>query len=341
LDPNSSAPTDEFQKHPLYKMLGYFSIIGLVRVHCMMGDYHLAIKTLEPIDLTNKKGLFTRVTACHITLYYYLGFSYLMMRRYVDSIKTLTTILLYISRTKQYHTRSYQYESMMKKSEQMYALLAIAVALCPQRIDENIHAVLREKYGEKMARMQRGEETAFSETFTFACPKFVQPATPDYGVEPSPNQGQEAMLLQQRLFMQEVRQQVPIPIIRSYLKLYSTISIPKLTSFLDTQEEEAIRSHLACFKHKTHNLVWGSPGSPLSGKVLSSSDVDFFVDLDMVHIVDSKVVRRYGDYFIRNINKFEEILKDIPGATSNAAITAGSSNGNATNGNASPVTSGR
>lgn len=37
----------------------------------------------------------------------------------------------------------------------MYALLAIAVSLCPQRIDENIHSVLKDKFSDKMARMQR------------------------------------------------------------------------------------------------------------------------------------------------------------------------------------------
>eukprot|EP01113_Clastostelium_recurvatum_P005661 TRINITY_DN1252_c0_g1_i2.p1 TRINITY_DN1252_c0_g1~~TRINITY_DN1252_c0_g1_i2.p1 ORF type:complete len:658 (-),score=213.62 TRINITY_DN1252_c0_g1_i2:83-2056(-) len=341
---------DEFSKHSLYKMLGYFSIIGLVRVHCMMCDYNLALRTLDPIDLTHKRGLFTRVTACHITLYYYLGFTYLMMRRYVDAIKTFTTILLYISRTKQYHTRSYQYESMIKKAEQMYGLLAIAVALCPQRIDENIHQVLREKYGERMTRMQRGDETAFSETFMFCCPKFVNPSPPDYTVDPPVNsQANETLQTQLRLFMQEVRQQVCIPIVRSYLKLYSTISIPKLAMFLEADDadtrgdSDAVRAYLACFKHKTHNLVWAGSSTTTaathnnnnnanatvgstpvsSGKVLSSSDVDFYVDgADMVHILDSKVVRRYGEFFIRNVNKFEEILKDIKSNTAAAAIAA-------------------
>jgi RNA polymerase I-associated factor PAF67 len=27
---------------------------------------------------------------------------------------------------------------------------------------------------------------------------------------------------------------------------------------------------------------------------------------DMIHIADTKVARRYGDFFIRNIHKFEE-----------------------------------
>lgn len=33
----------------------------------------------------------------------------------------------------------------------------------------------------------------------------------------------------------------------------------------------------------------------------------------MVHILDAKVTRRYGEYFIRNINKFEEIIRDVSG----------------------------
>lgn len=39
----------------------------------------------------------------------------------------------------------------------MYALLAICLSLCPQRIDEtNIHSTLREKYIDKIQRMQKG-----------------------------------------------------------------------------------------------------------------------------------------------------------------------------------------
>lgn len=101
----------DFSTHPVYRTLGYFSIVGQLRIQCLLGDYYLALKTLEPIDL-NRKGFYTRVTACHITLYYYVGFSYLMMRRYVDAIKAFSNILLYINRTKQYHTRSYQYEQV-------------------------------------------------------------------------------------------------------------------------------------------------------------------------------------------------------------------------------------
>jgi len=298
----------DFNTHPVYRTLGYFCVVGQLRIQCLLGDYYLALKILEPIDL-NKKGLYTRVTACHITLYYYLGFSYLMMRRYVDAIKTFSNILLYINRTKQYHTRSYQYEQILKKHDQMYTLLAITVSLCPQRIDENVHAVLREKYADKMQKMQRGDEAVFDELFSFACPKFIIPAAPDY--EELHNYNQDAYLLQLKLFLVDVRQQVQLPTIRSYLKLYSTISTDKLAIFLD-MDEATLRIYLLCFKHKIRNLIW-TGGNPLNGKLASSSDVDFYIEQGMIHIIDSKVTRRYGEFFIRHINKFEEIIKDISG----------------------------
>ena len=53
-DPDSVA--GEFGIHPLYKMLGYFSLIGLLRLHSLLGDYFQAIKVLENVEL-NKKVL--------------------------------------------------------------------------------------------------------------------------------------------------------------------------------------------------------------------------------------------------------------------------------------------
>lgn len=38
----------------------------------------------------------------------------------------------------------------------MHGLLAIALTMYPMRIDESIHTQLREKYGDKMLRMQKG-----------------------------------------------------------------------------------------------------------------------------------------------------------------------------------------
>merc|ERR1712013_712612 len=77
---NTDAVAGDFGRHSLYKMLGYFSLVGLLRLHSLLGDFYQAIKVLENIEL-NKKSLYSRVPGCQITTYYYVGFAYMMMRR--------------------------------------------------------------------------------------------------------------------------------------------------------------------------------------------------------------------------------------------------------------------
>ena len=51
-------------------------------------------------------------------------------------------------RVKQYHSRSSQYDQILKKNEQMHALTAITVAMCPaaeQLLDEGVSNLLKEK----------------------------------------------------------------------------------------------------------------------------------------------------------------------------------------------------
>lgn len=37
----------DFGRHSLYKMLGYFSLVGLLRLHSLLGDYYQAVKVLR------------------------------------------------------------------------------------------------------------------------------------------------------------------------------------------------------------------------------------------------------------------------------------------------------
>ena len=51
-------------------------------------------------------------------------------------------------RVKAYHQRSAQYDQILKKNEQMYALLAITTSLCPasqRNVDESVANTLKEK----------------------------------------------------------------------------------------------------------------------------------------------------------------------------------------------------
>lgn len=158
----------------------------------------------------------------------------------------------------------------------MHALLAIALTMYPMRIDESIHLQLREKYGDKMLRMQKGDPQVYEELFSYSCPKFLSPVVPNYD-NVHPNYHKEPFLQQLKVFSDEVQQQAQLSTIRSFLKLYTTMPVAKLAGFLDLTEQE-FRIQLLVFKHKMKNLVWTSGISALDGEFQSASEVDFYID---------------------------------------------------------------
>ena len=295
-----SAFAGEYGSKPLYRMLGYFSIIGLLRVHCLLGDFSLALKTLDDIEM-NKKSMFARVMAAHLNTYYYVGFSYMMLRRYADAVRMFSHILVYVSRTKNFQNKNAQssYDAIAKKTEQMYALIAICVAFSPTRLDDTIHTALREKYGEKFARLQRGGPDSlplFEELFRGACPKFISPTPPDFD---NPSVNIDPLDHHTAIFMDEVRNTLANPIVKSYLKLYTTMDLPKLSKFLDV-DAETLRSWLLVNKQRSRQTRW-SEGGLLEGEVVNGSELDYAVEADLIHISEAKQGRRLVDWYLRNL----------------------------------------
>ncbi|OMJ29414.1 Eukaryotic translation initiation factor 3 subunit L [Smittium culicis] len=322
----------EYGSCQLYKMLGYFSLIGLLRVHCLLGDYTLALQSLENIDLGNHRALYTRVPACHVTLYYYVGFSYLMMRRYSDATRVFGTILNFVSRTRQYQVKSFHFDVINKKADQMYALLAMCMALSPSRVDEQTHNTLREKYGEQYNRLQRGGEESlatFQELFMHACPKFISPNIPNYDAilaelskeydgktySDDDRQAQtslsynklELQNYQMKIFLHEVSLQIVVPTLRSFLKMYTSMKLEKLASFLDILPAE-LHNQLLVYKMRSLQLKFNGGSSLLDGESTISTDLGFAIDNDVVYIAENKVGRRYADWFIRNNTKLMELV---------------------------------
>ncbi|KAK7083406.1 Eukaryotic translation initiation factor 3 subunit L [Halocaridina rubra] len=112
------------------------------------------------------------------------------------------------------------------------------------------------------------------------------------------------------VFLDEVQQQQQISVMRSYLKLYTTMPMEKMATFQEMSETD-FRNALLCFKHKMRNITWTKGTSGLQGDFQSDSEVDFFIDRNMIHIADTKVAQRYGDFFIRQIHKLEEVNRTL------------------------------
>lgn len=138
--------------------------------------------------------------------------------------------------------------------------------------------------------------------FHYACPKFLSPVPPNFeGV--TDQYLMEPYNQQLKVFIDEVQQQCHISDIRSFLKLYTTLPIAKLASFINKSPAE-LKAILLCFKHKMSNIESDMVSTE---EFRSSSEVDFYIHNEMVHIADTKVATRFSDFFIRQIHKLNEV----------------------------------
>jgi len=163
-----------------------------------------------------------------------------------------------------------------KTMDQMYALLGMCVALCPTRLDDTIHTTLREKYGEQLSKLQRGGEESlpvFEELFLSSCPKFISPIPPDFDV---PENNVEPTQHHLQVFMTDVKNNMLAPTLRSYLKLYTTMDLSKLSSFLEMSPED-LRMALLVFKQRSRQYRWNE-GGLLNGELVNVSDLDFALE---------------------------------------------------------------
>lgn len=266
----------EYGTKPLYRQLGYFSLIGLLRVHVLLGDFTLALKVMDNAGLglcVGEKAPFTAPTAAHVSTAYHAGVCYLMLRRFTDAARVFTGCLNWVMRARQYHTRSYQYDQINKTADRMYALLALCQTLAPTRLDDNVTNAVREKYGEQMTRMGRGEEGlgTFEEIFLYACPKFItanpppyddpnalalliNPPTPTSPTSPTATSGTPAITDPTQRHLRALSAHYlalsPVPTLRSLLKLYTSLDARKLTGFLDAGvDDEEVLSWMMVMKN--------------------------------------------------------------------------------------------
>jgi len=290
------------------RLIGYFSLMQLLRLHSILGDYWTAMKTIENIDFAAEVPLFYKIPACHFTLYYYMGFAYLMLRRYVDAVKMFSEALAFMSKTSGMNALSYQYDAMAKKQEQMFNLLMLCLALSPQHIDESLEKTIKDRFMDKQLRLQRGEHAIFEELFSYSCPKFVSPAPPNYDSLDTTFDATEAHKRMKELFMQEVKQQEVLPKIASSMKLYTSLKLAKLAQLCEV-DEETLRNQLMCVMLKARQGVRTTNTAPLDGEVQNCSEVEFYLDVDTVHINSVNVHKPHAEVFLENILKFQEVLR--------------------------------
>lgn len=100
--------------------------------------------------------MYHEVPTCHITTGYYVGFSFMMMRRYLDAIRTLSATLSYKSRAiGLISQRADLREYVNKQADQMSCLLGLCLTLSPMCTDHSIETDRRDKFSETLMRLQQ------------------------------------------------------------------------------------------------------------------------------------------------------------------------------------------
>ncbi|KAJ9113065.1 hypothetical protein QFC22_006161 [Naganishia vaughanmartiniae] len=308
---------------PLYRNLGYFSLICLLRVHLLIGDPTLALQTLSNVHLSSE-ALFTKITACHVSTYYHVGFAYMSLGRFPDAVKAFVGALIYFNRMKSFHTRSYQYGSISRQCDRMYALLAICTTLAPGPVDEGTMSAMREKYGEQLLTMQRGGEDAlpvYRELYLSAAPKFLSPIAPPYetpdqlSAYASESEALDPHTRHADLFLSGVHASLSAPTMRSFLKLYTTIDAKKLASFMDEDEDDVLEKMMVLKSaNRTFGSREGAGGSLLDGERMVVGNLDFTINGDAVSVAETTTNKRYAGYFIRNAEHAQRVLETIRAA---------------------------
>ncbi|RXK39328.1 eukaryotic translation initiation factor 3 subunit L [Tremella mesenterica] len=300
----------EYGSKPLYRHLGYFSLICLLRVHVLLGDPTLALQTVEHVELSNT-AFITRITACHVMAYYHIGCAYMSLGRWPDAVKTFVQVLIFINRMKQYHTRSYQYGAITKQCERMYALLAICTTLSPGPSDESIMAIVKEHYGDQLSVLQRGGEEAlatFKELYLGACPKYLTVNPPPYE-DPSAlevyaqNPPVDPTQRHLDLFLSEAQAVSGVSTVRNLLKLYTSIDASKLAAFMspdETDGEDRVLEQLMMLKAASRTYARGQGMGVLDGEKVVTNNLDFTIEGTMVHVEETTAHRRYAGFFVRN-----------------------------------------
>ena len=80
-------------KYEVMRRMGYFSVMQLFRVHSLLGDCQMTLETVQNVDFGTKLPMFYEIPACHVSLFYYMDFAYMIMPRYVDAIRVFGQIL--------------------------------------------------------------------------------------------------------------------------------------------------------------------------------------------------------------------------------------------------------
>eukprot|EP00331_Platyophrya_macrostoma_P007565 CAMPEP_0176425458 /NCGR_PEP_ID=MMETSP0127-20121128/11399_1 /TAXON_ID=938130 /ORGANISM="Platyophrya macrostoma, Strain WH" /LENGTH=526 /DNA_ID=CAMNT_0017806619 /DNA_START=43 /DNA_END=1623 /DNA_ORIENTATION=- len=291
---------------------GHYSLVSLCRLHTLVCDYSAALKAVEPIDF-KKLHIYTKSFPCLITLFYYAGFSYLMQKKYKESVKLIEFMLSFYLKYKQFYSKSYQFETMNKLAEKSLYVLSLGLVFYPTAIDENISAALREKY-ERTEKLSKYDLATFTEMFNYGSPKLMvavkdQEHFKSFGFDKNYT---ELLNQQKELLLSEFQKIQQLNNLSGVLRLYSSIKLPKLAKVMKMSEDQ-LKELIDLYQARNNAPTSSSPFETTIVKKLVDSipKMEIIIEKDNIKIKEALTKPNFAKIFSRNMQKIEEIVKDL------------------------------
>lgn len=347
--PNSNVQANN---SAVFHYLSVFSAVTQSRLECLLGDYNASLNVLTTTILdststipppsgnddptesdipkpSSSMDLLNSVFSAKLSTAYHQGVCYLMLRRYRDASTVLGDICTTMHRG--FKTGAYRNtpgsDQFGKLYDRMIALLAILTHVTPLKgfVDESIAKTIRDKHGKQLSKIEAGEE-GYEDLFIYACPKFVSPSVPRYELaKDSQGGGQDAYKLQVKHFMNEMANQQSMRKLRSFMKLYTSISVEKLGRLV---MEEDFLSLLVSYKNKSRQIERKKVGAGVAAVTTagveeneeseveteapgSIMDIHYFLNEDMIHVDEAEKLHRFENYFMKKISQCTDIMNDI------------------------------
>jgi translation initiation factor 3 subunit L len=302
----------EYGSKPLYRNLGYFSLICLLRVHVLLGDPTRECCALDASADRHSRAANDAKRRAHwrnAQPDYRLPCHHLLPRRMrlhgpremagCHQDVCLGANLLRPNEAVPHEELSIRIgESqagarrslcqISKQCDRVYALLAICTTLSPGPSDESIMSTVRERHGEQIAAMQRGGDEAtltFKDLFIGACPKYLSVNPPPYE-DPSLLEDFVVHDPTERhvsLFLSDVEAVKNVVASRNLLKLYTSIDAAKLAAFTEGADEEAVLEQLMVLKAASRTYARDKTPFLLGGERISTNNLDFTIEGVSVH----------------------------------------------------------
>ena len=306
-----SDPSGSSAKGQINHVLGYFAAVSLSRLNCLLGDYHGSVSSVSMINLSDRSSLNNLVFSSRLSLCYHVGISYFNLRRYKDCARVLSKVSHELHRALKHDSRrdrkAGSYEREKKINDKMIAVLAIMSRAMPQyKPDDNTVRNVQDKFNDKLQ-----SPAGFADLYAFACPKFVCGSCPDYDSNTSGNNLTTSFYnLQVSRTVNEINNLLQLRDLRSYLRLYTSIPMPKLEKLAG----EGLSRKVVNMKSSAMQLTRSRDSkSPLDGEYVSTNDTRYYVKGGVLRTEVKERESRTDKFFVNQVGNARETRRDVEG----------------------------